>query len=159
MASPIIIDDGGSTRIKRLLTSGFGAMDSLLDVDESLNPPKSDTTVNGPFRQLKIAYIDKDGDPHKSVDSPLLPGDSFTVTSNNSQTVTVDIDANADGIIRLIGVGGNVPLVEAKQFKKKRRYVVANAGPILVVDGVAGGVAFRMDAVTLKSIYTSVVIL
>ena len=35
MAEPVIFDDGGSTRIKRVLPgNGVGEMDSLLNVDD-----------------------------------------------------------------------------------------------------------------------------
>jgi hypothetical protein len=35
MSDPIIIDDGGSTRIRRIQPNGKGKMDDLLDVDDA----------------------------------------------------------------------------------------------------------------------------
>ena len=34
MGDPVVIDDGGSTRIKRVLPGGVGDMDSLLNIKD-----------------------------------------------------------------------------------------------------------------------------
>ena len=69
--------------------------------------------------------------------------------------------SDADGVL-----GTSDPIVEAKQHKKKRRYVVSNSGPIekILVDGtivfnVRQGETTVLPATATKPIvYTSVVL-
>ena len=162
MVSPVIIDDGGSTRVKWALAGGVGDLNGLIDVDETLTPPQSSDKANGPYNHIRIVYLTKDGGSLTPVDLALVAGDKFTVTSENGQTLRLEIVATTcDCKITLLGTSAASPLVEVKQFKKKRRYIVANAGPIDTVVGVAGGAggtAVNFDASALKSVYTSVFI-
>jgi hypothetical protein len=154
--SPVIFDDGGSTRLKHLINNGPGAMNGLLDVDTTVNPAQSTDTIAGPFTSVRVVTIDATGAATTPVNSALLSGDNFTITSDNGQTVTGVIDAQGRCVITIIGSNNNPPLMEAKQFKKKRRYVVANAGPIVAIDGTANGAVFHF--VANNAIYSTLVI-
>ena len=157
MANPVIFDDGGSTRIKRVVPNGPGAMNSLLDVDFSVNPAQANDKVDGPFTLIRLVSIDQTGTAATAVDSALVTGDNFTIISDNGQRVTGTIDALGHCTITVVGSANNPPLMEAKQFKKRRRYIVANAGPIQSIDGVANGAPFHFAAAA-GSIYSTLVI-
>jgi hypothetical protein len=157
MASPVIFDDGGSTRIKRLIPNGPGAMNALLDVDMTLNPAQSTETVAGPFTKIRVVSIDHTGFAATPVDSALRSGDSFSIASENGQNVTGDIDGAGQCVITVLGSANNPPLMEAKQFKKRRRYIVANAGPIATIDAVLNGVPVHFAAAA-GTIYSTLVI-
>ena len=142
---PIIIDDGGSTRIKLLLKSnGIGEMDALLDVKKLPastpvkpydNKPGSQTKVdhNGTaYRDVKVTFIDRMG-------NAFIRATTFTdfvETTSADQMIRCELIAGGDA--RITVYGGCEPKVEAKQHKRKRRYIVSNAPPIdtIVVDGV-----------------------
>jgi hypothetical protein len=156
MANPVIFDDGGSTRIKLILNGGgAGVMDGLLDVDTTTM--QASQTVNRNYKQIQVSGID-----HTGLPVPLLPvsnlalGDSFTIESDNGQTVTGTIGVGGHLTILVEGTAGNPPMMEAKQFKKKRRYIIANAGTILKVSGAAGGVPFTIT--TAGNLYTTVLV-
>jgi hypothetical protein len=134
MAEAVIVDDGGSTRIKRVMAgSAVGAMDSLLDVDDFGNGTRgSDHTINDSYSQLLIVIQDKFGKPFQINDS------SFT-TVEISSGLAQDITAvkNGSSLKLTVFSSSSDPIVESKQHKKKRRYVVSNSGPIekITVDG------------------------
>jgi len=131
MADPIIFDCGGSTRVKKF-DNGHGAMNKLLDVDPNANPPASATQhENGPYTRIRVVTIDYNNPPVLS-DFAINPGSafSFTINSENGQTVQGDGDINGACDITVIGSPNNPPIVEAKELIKKRRYVVINAGAI-----------------------------
>lgn len=134
MAEAIIFDDGGSTRIKRVMNgSAVGAMDSLLDVDDLGNGTRgSNHTVNDSYGSVMIVIQDKFGTPFQ------INAASFTnvqVSSGLNQEIQADT-AGSKLKITIFSATSD-PIVESKQHKKKRRYVVSNSGPIekVVVDG------------------------
>jgi len=157
MSDPIVIDCGGSTRIKRILgAGGFGDMPKLLDVHD-LNPAVpsaivagtgplpagatgSQQQVKGPFTTLNIMFQDSTGMPFVVPVNP-FPA-SFVIASDLGQNVRADFSAvpgGADMILTIFSPTSD-PLVEAKQLrvdspprKGRRRYVVSNAGPIETV--------------------------
>jgi len=135
MASPVIIDDGGSTRIK-LVNSGFGSMNSLLNVDDTANPPHSDTeTLNESYSSMTVLFVDAEGNSHQPALSPpaLASGDVLVITSDNGQLVNFAVGGASSGV-SVSGPANAAPLVEAKQHLRKRRYVVANAGYIKKIE-------------------------
>src|SRR5262245_24021425 len=129
MADAVVIDDGGSTRIKRILPGGVGEMDSLLNIID-LNTTRRGSThaVSDTFTKAMIVCQDKTGAP-------------FTLTVN--LTGTVEIASALQQNVSAQMNGGNLdltvfsdrsePIVEAKQHGGKRRYVVSNSGPIETV--------------------------
>jgi hypothetical protein len=163
MADAVIIDDGGSTRIKRVMTgTAVGAMDSLLDVDDlGTGTRGSDHTINDTFSKLLIVIQDKFGKPFQINDS------SFT-TIQISSGLAQEITAAKNGTSMTVTVfsGSSDPIVESKQHKKKRRYVVSNSGPIekITVDGaivfnIRQGETNVLPAGAAKPIvYTSIVL-
>ena len=157
MADPVVFDDGGSTRVKRLMQGGIGALNGLLDVDPNANPPGSSDSVNGPFTHIRVVTIDQTGLPNVSIDSALMANDTFTITSANGQTAVGMVDNNGKLSIALQGLPNNVPLVEARQFNKKRRYEVTNAGAIQQVAGTINGAPANFN-VPGQNIYTAVIV-
>ena len=151
MADPIIFDCGGSTRIKRATAAGsVGAMNGLLDVNDAANPPQSQEIINDTFTAIAIASIDRTGASAQVNINPLPVPTTFLIESEGDQNVQGDVAA-ATCTITVFGasVAGStkkiVPLVEAKQFHKKRRYIVANAGAIQRIT-VNGTVQFTTSA-------------
>lgn len=153
MSDPIVVDCGGSTRIKRILAGGgYGDMPKLLDVQDL--PPAlpgtgplpagaagSQQRVNGPFANMSIVFQDAAGVPFTVSVNPLP--NSFMIASNLGQNVRGDFVPRLGGGVDLILTVFSAisdPLVEVKQHrvdtaprKGRRRYVVSNAGPIKTV--------------------------
>jgi hypothetical protein len=163
MADAVIVDDGGSTRIKRVMTgSAVGAMDSLLDVDDLGDGTRgSDHTISDSFTKLLIVIQDKFGKPFQINDSSFS---SVEISSGLAQEIIAE--KNGTALTLTVFSGTSDPIVESKQHKKKRRYVVSNSGPIekVVVDGaivfnVRQGETNVLPAGAAKPIvYTSIVL-
>lgn len=144
MADPIIIDCGGSTRIRRVLRTGFGDIPKLLDIDDltdALGQPLPGQVLPGtgplpplatgsqdivrhvptdPFRNLTIMFQDALGNPF-TIPVAALP-DSFVIESNLGQNVRGDFVQGAGGpyepdLIITIFSTDTDPLVEAKQLR------------------------------------------
>jgi hypothetical protein len=162
MADPVIIDDGGSTRIKRVLPgNGVGEMDSLLNVKGLTPSPRrgSIETVKEPFTSVLIVCQDKTGSP-------------FTLTFALSSDVEISSALQQNVLAKINGVNLDLtvfsdtsePIVEAKQHGGKRRYIVSNSGPIetvkvngaLVLDTRPGGTL--PSGASRPILYTSVVL-
>jgi hypothetical protein len=156
MASPVIFDDGGSTRIKLMDEhGGVGSMDRLLNVNVNRTCPASRERVRGPYTHIKIVSLEADGSPSTLLESGLIPGDAIAILSFNGQSVIGTIDDLGRCVILVQGKPENIPLVEAKQVGNKRRYVVSNAGSIRQIEGRANGEHISFD--TRDSIYTTVI--
>lgn len=134
MPDPIVFDCGGSTRIKRLPSPGtVGAMNDLLNVDDTLSPPASQEKITDTFTAIAITSIDQHGAGTQTTIDPLPDPTTFLIESEGDQSVQGNVTAGLCTItVSGATAGGKkiVPMVEAKQFKKKRRYVVTNAGAI-----------------------------
>ena len=169
-AEPVIIDDGGSTRIKQLVDNED--MDNLLGKivgGQTVYTDLADGTFTdngGGFKcSLKVRFHDKQGvhnirpnPPAQPAGLNLLPNDSVQITSQNGQIVTLAFDPTFRLVITLTAsVAGIAPIVEAKQNGAQRRYIVANAGAIQKVDHTrAGAVTNLYDATADPSIYTMI---
>jgi hypothetical protein len=163
MADTVIIDDGGSTRIKKVTTTtAVGAMDSLLDVDDRGDGTRgSDHTITDSYSHLRIVIQDKLGKPFQITDASFT---SVAISSGLAQEITVDKDTAS--LALSVFSATTDPIVESKQHKKKRRYVVSNSGPIekILVDGaivfnIRQGETSVLPAGAAKPIvYTSVVV-
>jgi|SoiMethySBSTD1v2_1073268.scaffolds.fasta_scaffold00103_14 hypothetical protein len=162
-ADPVVIDDGGSTRIKRLfLGAGIGEMDKLLDVDALTDPTGtrgSSDTINSDYSKLLIVCQDRTG---ASFSMSFASFTTVTIASGLNQNVRCKNLTTKLNIT--IFSASNDPIVESKQHKKKRRYIVSNSGPIETVS-VNGTVKYdTSDDTKLPAgaerpiIYTSVVI-
>jgi hypothetical protein len=161
MADPVIIDDGGSTRIKRVLPgTGVGEMDSLLNV-KVFTPPRrgSNDSVNDTFTSVMIVCQDKTGNPFTLTVG--LTGD-VEIASALGQNVSARM--NGSKLDLTVFSDTSEPIVEAKQHGGKRRYVVSNSGPIetvkvngtLVLDTRPGGLL--PAGASRPILYTSVVL-
>src|SRR5215510_10028294 len=119
MADAVIVDDGGSTRIKRLMSNGIGEMDSLLDVDDLTNPPNSrgsSDDINKQFNNAVIGFQDDTG----TVDNvPITSFNTIEISSQLDQGVLISRTTTKLTITVFSKVSD--PIVEAKQHKKKRR--------------------------------------
>jgi hypothetical protein len=169
MTAPVIYDDGGSTRIKKFMTVGAGVMDALLDVQEgvpALNRAGSTQIVSAVgtnYSTIRISFMDSDGAPFQALAPTAFS--TFEILSGN-QKITGDLVVDGtSGLknLRMVvhGPSENPPVVEAKQSKGKRRYIVSNAPPIdeVFVDGVS---RYRSAAPgggsSAPAIYTSVTV-
>jgi hypothetical protein len=161
MADAVIVDDGGSTRIKRLM-NGIGEMDSLLDVDNLTTPAGargSSHDINKSYTGALIACQGDDGVP---------------LTKAVGSFATIEVASEMDQGVLITRTGSKLtitafsatsdPIIEAKQHKKKRRYIVANSGPILTVK-VDGTLIYDVNdpsklptGTNRPVIYTSIVI-
>jgi hypothetical protein len=134
MGAPVIVDDGGSTRIKQIIAGTN--MDGLLDLP-------STAAALGPFGaagaatcNLKVMHYKKDGSNHgATVVFPLVGGDLVEVVSENQQRLRITLDnASANLLLQLDSLApGVTPIAEALSSNGQRRYVVTNAGPIKTV--------------------------
>jgi len=132
----VIIDDGGSTRIKQLKGTATGRMDELLE-------PGNSDNAHGAFGNLRIQYLDKNGVPGAAIVDPALGSPcTITISSANNQTVIADIGNMSKLTVTLSsGSAGVEPLVHSKQNGPQRRYVVSNAGSIQKVEVKKGAAA------------------
>jgi hypothetical protein len=168
MSAPVIYDDGGSTRIKKLLAVGAGVMDALLDVQEGVMAGRSGSTqivnaTNFSYGTIRISFIDSDGAPFQGL-APMA-FNTFEIQSGN-QKINGDLVIDAvTGLknLRMIvsGPTENPPIVESRQQRGKRRYIVSNAPPIdeVFVNGVSKYRSANPDpTANAPAIYTSITV-
>jgi hypothetical protein len=156
MADPIIVDDGGSTRLKRLIPNGNGAMNGLLNVNKNSHPPESSDSVPGPFSHIHVTTIDTTGRA-TDADYDLAANDSFAILSVNGQSAVGTIDGAGQLTITLQGQTNNAPQVEEIVFQNQLRYEVLNAGKIQQIIATQSGQSANFN-VPGQSIYTAVVV-
>jgi len=149
MAEPVIIDDGGSTRIKLLKGQGVtGRMDNLLEVTNVAGTNQSKDFATGPFIKIKVLCVRKTGTA-----APVAPGafsiaiglgDRFEIHSGQQRVCGKFVDRSAipdnhpyhpagtaaDCEIIVKGVAGIAPIVEARHSEQQRRYIISNAPAI-----------------------------
>jgi hypothetical protein len=172
MGEPVIIDDGGSTRIKQLVDNQD--MDGLLGKvvnGQTTFTDNADGTFDdggGNFRcSLKIRFHNREGEQDirppagqgQAAGLNLQANDSVKITSENGQIVTINFDGTNRLVITLsASVLGINPIVEAKQTAAQRRYVVSNAGPIKTVDHTRASVTTNLftNNANAPSVYTMV---
>jgi hypothetical protein len=158
MASPIIIDDGGSTRI-RLVNAGHVARFPLLNVRIlGASSARATQTLRGPYTQIKGISIDHTGEETSVVVGPLIDGDRVTIASDHGHRVTATIGSEGQCKIVVRGPVANPPLIEGKQIDGERSYVVTNAGRILNIAGKANGEEFYFETVPGGTIYNALIL-
>jgi hypothetical protein len=158
MADAVIVDDGGSTRIKQIKgTTANGKLDALLD--------KLQDTAKGPFTKLTISCIDPTGasGPPTGATAATFPiamvnNNTFKIFSGDHR-VEGRIVAGDDCQITVSGVDNTEPVIEARHSKAKdqRRYVVSNAPTIDKVDVNAAG-PVQTFTVPDGTVYTMVIL-
>ena len=157
---PVVVDDGGSTRITRLAPNGSGVIDKdkLVDVNKKMNPPQSSAGVKGPFTHIRVVTIDHTGIPIQALDLALVANDNFTIRSGNGQKTIGTVDQAGRLTLALKGPPAHAPHVEARQVNNnKREYVVTNAGRIRRVVGTINGGPADLH-VPANNFYTAVVL-
>ncbi len=164
MAAPVIIDDGGSTRLKQL---GPGKLDNLLEVANVGGTNQSSDIAEGEFSQIKIVCVDETGAATTITPGgapiALVVNDTFEVFSGNHRVHgrIVDRSSNppftaADCEITVKAIGGIEPMVEARHHKQQRRYIISNAPAIdkVVVNAAGPPQTFPIQ----NAIYTVVIL-
>ena len=165
MASPVVIDDGGSTRIRQLKDNV--TMDGLMGKDVAGSDVFQDHADEafvklGVFQcHMEVRYHDADDAQHHILPvggKDLLANDTIVLKSRNGQIATITFDGTFLLVITLTTTGSAAPpIVESKRDNKRRRYVVSNAGSIQTVDLTRAGVVSNVyDAAVNPSMYTMV---
>ena len=140
---PIIIDDGGSTRIKQLIVNTQGILDGLLtsphqDVADGQFPDGAGSGGTNAKCYVRIISIDKNGVVTKLPAAPNDPnfelsgGDTAEIVSGLNQSLKITLNSGGGILVDLNGTNGD-PVVEARQNGAQRRYIVSNSGLILQV--------------------------
>ena len=163
MASPIIIDDGGSTRIRQLKDDS--TMDGLIGTWSAGAPLFQDQSADAfPTCTVRVHFHDDpSGAQHAVVPVPLNPGDIVAIQSSNGQVANVLYNPAASPMPLHLTItlsnnaGGPNPMVEARHSNRRRRYTVSNANPIQTVTvNPAPGAVPIFNAATNPSVYTMV---
>lgn len=159
MGRPVLVDDGGSIRVKLALEDpdSAGVMDSLFDVENHRSEHNRNCGPDDAYGQVLIFCLDVNGNP--------VPGTPATVqfdkvTIRGDSNIDVEVSKNPPGTklkIEVIGTGVD-PVIESKQHNNKRSYTISNAGRIeeVVVDDGTG--VNNAPNIPATAIYTSVVI-
>jgi len=136
MGEPVIIDDGGSTRIKQLKRNDAdGRLDDLLIPGNSENAKGV-----APFGTLKIVFLDEHGVLGTPISPAFAKGDVVTIRSANLQDVKAELTNAKKLVLSLAAGAANLePMVHAKQNGDQRRYVISNAGSIQKIDITKNG--------------------
>ena len=140
MAQPVLIDDGGSTRIKQLKGAGVdGHLDGLIEVDVTSAPAHASDAAPGAFSKIQMTCLDASGVASFPFGAAIAmaAGDTFKIHSGNHRVVGKLNATDCD--ITVSGVSGTEPIVEARHSKGQRRYIISNAPPIDQVDVNAAG--------------------
>src|SRR6266446_10224783 len=162
MSDPVIVDDGGSTRIKHVRSSAgdVGAMESLVNVQPVSGIPQSSHTFSGAsvgaFSQVEVVFIDQATGTSTSNAHGLNPNDKVEIVSGSIR-VTMDVGASSS-TLTISGTTTLEPVVESKQTrvtsssaKRQRRYIVSNAPPIdsiTLIRGTSSTPLFAASSVT-----------
>src|SRR5215813_9949982 len=96
MSDPVIVDDGGSTRIKHVRSSpnDVGAMDSLLNVQPGGGGVQSTHDFKGAavggFTRLQVVFVAQATGNATTTTRPLVSGDQVEIVSGDMK-VTMDV--------------------------------------------------------------------
>jgi hypothetical protein len=130
MGRPVIIDDGGSIRIRLALEDpdSAGVMDSLFE------PGANEHEIDDSYTNALFFWLDKNG-----VLTPKNIANFDTILVSSDFGLDVEAKKSGAGSKLKLKVSGQSPgpIIESKQHKKKRSYNVVNGGRIkkISVDG------------------------
>ena len=140
---PIIVDDGGSLRIKQALRPGHSApqkdMDGLLDQATDTAGGKFKSSSSGSAQiELKIVCIGINGGVTliPATGSTIVPADHVVQVTAGDHKATFDLAFS--GVLTLsveprLATGAK-PRIEAREVDPQRLYIVSNAGSITKVE-------------------------
>lgn len=166
MGRPVIVDDGGSIRIKFNEDPSAsdkhprGKMDGLFNVEKGTSPKWESSEVvkghgQGPstdyeYSNARLAYVDENG----LVSSNKLVPFQKDVVVFTDRKLKVKLEIKAKKLKVSILSDGDEPIIESRGNNRKRGYVVVNGGNINKVefDGVQANMPVK------PTIYLGVVI-
>ena len=154
MGGAVIIDDGGSTRIKDL----NGDLTDLIKIDH--NTHDAHQKVQGPFSKIAITFVGTDATAASpfaaGVPIDMNAGDSFTIFSGPHQRVIGTlVGAAPDCELALKGINNVDPIVHGEYIDGHLACIIANADPIRSIKINAAGPAVDYP-VPINTIYTVV---
>lgn len=149
MGAPVLVDDGGSIRIKQAKKNAGGVMDSLFTIVEGPNSDEPGMPANSKWSKHEIDAPNNPKDYYSKASLFYVAEDGTPITDNltlNTIKVTTDFGLTVE--LKKIGAGEKLklmisseeaePILESRQHKGKRSYVVVNGGRIVQVsDGAS----------------------
>ena len=161
MGRPIIVDDGGSIRLKLVVPQGGnskGEMDSLFTITGN----SSDHDINGdvhdgPYNKVFIINPQANGNLNQ-VAYTKAKFEKILITSDLG--LVVEFDRKGGGKYSKIKLNGNGfdPVLESKEHNGNRYYAISNAGRISGIDIIDSGGNPTQVPLQSNRLYTSIVI-
>lgn len=158
MAKPVVIDDGGSTRIRQIKSNV--KMDGLL-VSPFTDSPNELFVANahGVLCYLTVRFFEALGAAHNLPADPGQPvslGDTIAINGGNGQLVTVTFPvANPGKMVITLTAGAATSVTSKKDNSGIWRYIVTNADNIQSVQ-YNGTLPLLFDVTQTPSIFTMV---
>jgi len=154
MPGPVVIDDGGSIRVKDV----SGPLHKLIQIDPVTRQSKDSSP--GSFSKIMISYMDVQGNATSLTGAqpiPITTNDSFEVFAGQQRIVGKIVGKNCDCEITIKGVEGTTPMVHAKYSDNQFTYVVTNAPRIdrVTINAAGPPVSYPVPPDTL---YASVIL-
>jgi predicted Fe-Mo cluster-binding NifX family protein len=161
-AAPVVIDCGGSTRVKQL-GNVHNNMDGLIGTPHQDNADGTfpanvgaGVPANAVIKLAHVTPTGGHGSAHAQVN--MGAGDTLVITSEFGQQATLTLSALGILALALTGPAGVPPLVDARQVGNQRRYEVVNAGAIttVVLNPAAGPPVQLFPTAGIQAVYVSV---
>ena len=144
MPDPVIIDDGGSTRMKKIGKTAGSAPNDLDDIMVVVTLPASPKPYGGcpgsqvqikarggsnHYSQMRITYLDSDGSAFTDT-RPIAS--NFHIVSGRFKVMgeLLPVGGHTDLVLTVYSDAGSEPFIDARQHGQQRRYIVSNAPPI-----------------------------
>lgn len=160
MAEPVIVDDGGSTRIRQVKDNGYEMDTFLINGTATASGPFKDAQGN-PKVVVRISTVNDDGsfktpgNPADWTDVNMVAGDKLTISTSTKHTVNAQLDPNGN-LSFVIDVSAGDRFIEARQTRLRRRYIVLNGGVIEAIDLSRDNEKTSIFTSNPKTIYTCV---
>ena len=135
---PVIIDDGGSTRIRQITDIA----DDGPFLGRLTGTGRRTATAKSSFKKFKIVAMDADGDQLSFPAKRLKIGDQLVIESAASQTTIIDISLDSVDLVLKATItlqkasgGPQEPncVQKPEPGNSRKRYVVENSGRILKI--------------------------
>ena len=139
MGRPIIVDDGGSFRIKLVVAQGSnskGEMDSLFTISNHKSDHDVKSNVHGSYDKVSIFDLEENG----NLNQYSYAGTKFKRILIKGD-LGVDVEFNKDpgqpggqGAKIYLSGNGLDPILESREHDRNRSYNVSNAGRISEIE-------------------------